>query len=686
MSYQTRFNLIIALCFLFAGMLNAQMFYFKDSLEVQELQTHIDKVTGNKKIDLQNQIAARLVDYNRDQAFELSQTLLKESERLSYSEGKAFALSNIGFYYFLQNDFIKSFLFQRQALEILEEKNDNELDMLIHERLGYIYYFSKANEREIIDRFGIAFNYYDEQGEKNKAATMLIIMGGGCFRTGRISDSYQYFTRFNEYTKDLEVPLIEKLIVNYSMGDIYFRKNDLENTWKYYKKCLKLMDDQFIEYIALNANIFVKIGKYYNRIQEPDSAMYYFNRALEMSGEIYYARGLMIASHSLGILYNSLGNAEKSIFHFKNAYKYGAMIDSLGSFFYHPQFHFLIDVTDESWMSSPKEFKKYTGKLGMVNALNKLALIYGTKVQKIQNKYIINKLLTLKDSIINYQLRKELVDLGLKYETQKKEQQIELLQEKSELQRSRNRQTIFIVVIIFAFIIMILILLSLYLRQNRLKVVQERTVLQQKLLRSQMNPHFIFNSLASIQNSIINEEPDKASKYLARFSKLVRNILDSSVEEFIPLEEELATIENYLELQKIRFPEKFDYSIEVDEQLDPESVQIPPMLAQPFIENSIEHGLKHKDSKGNIKIRFKLKDGMIELEVEDDGVGRQKAQEILHKIDHKHKSLATSITLERIKAINKNLKKKIALSIRDLYNDNKEPRGTFVIIRVPLTK
>ena len=198
-----------------------------------------------------------------------------------------------------------------------------------------------------------------------------------------------------------------------------------------------------------------------------------------------------------------------------------------------------------------------------------------------------------------------------------------------------------------------------------------------------MNPHFIFNSLASIQNSIINEEPLKASKYLARFSKLVRNILDSSLEELIPLEEEIVTIENYLALQKIRFPEKFDYTVDVDERLDPESIYVPPMLAQPFIENAIEHGIKHKDSKGNIRVRFKLNESKILYEVEDDGVGREKAQEILMKQDKDHKSLATEITKDRIRVLNKKLKTKISLSIEDLKNEKGEAIGTKVRFEIP---
>lgn len=227
-------------------------------------------------------------------------------------------------------------------------------------------------------------------------------------------------------------------------------------------------------------------------------------------------------------------------------------------------------------------------------------------------------------------------------------------------------------------------MLWIYHRQKRFKAEQEKTKLQQKLLRSQMNPHFIFNSLASIQNSIINEEPMKASKYLARFSKLVRNILDSSVEEFISLEEEVNTIENYLALQKIRFPEKFYYIIEVDENIDQTSINIPPMLAQPFIENSIEHGIKHKKSKGNIKIRFVLNGKLIRFEVEDDGVGRGKAKEIQYKLDKDHRSMATDITHERLQVLNKKLRQKISLTITDLKDDKGNPAGTKVTFDIPL--
>jgi LytS/YehU family sensor histidine kinase len=199
-----------------------------------------------------------------------------------------------------------------------------------------------------------------------------------------------------------------------------------------------------------------------------------------------------------------------------------------------------------------------------------------------------------------------------------------------------------------------------------------------------MNPHFIFNSLASIQNFVINENSDQASVYLSRFSQLVRNILDNSVEEYVPLEKEINTIENYLELQKVRYAGKFDFRISVDEKIDQENLLIPPMLAQPFIENAIEHGIRHKETPGHIDIRFHLQDGLIRFEVEDDGVGREKAHEIESKQRSRHRSMATSLTRDRLNALNRKLKKKIRLEIVDLKDEDGQGCGTRVEFGVPV--
>jgi len=229
-----------------------------------------------------------------------------------------------------------------------------------------------------------------------------------------------------------------------------------------------------------------------------------------------------------------------------------------------------------------------------------------------------------------------------------------------------------------------LLWLLVYLRQNRLKNEHEKSQLQQKLLRSQLNPHFIFNSLSTVQNSIINEQPALANQYLSRFSKLMRNILDSSTIETIPVEEELYTIVNYLALQKIRYGDKFDYQIDVDESIDTSGTALPPMLAQPFIENSIEHGFRQKETKGMIWIRFRPQENYLVLEIEDNGIGRKSAGEFRAKDKKDYKSMATFLTQERIMLINKGKKRKISMEITDLMSSKGTPEGTLVKFHIPV--
>jgi sensor histidine kinase YesM len=229
-----------------------------------------------------------------------------------------------------------------------------------------------------------------------------------------------------------------------------------------------------------------------------------------------------------------------------------------------------------------------------------------------------------------------------------------------------------------------MIALLLFIRQSRLKSAEQLTEFKQKLFRSQMNPHFIFNSLTSIQNFIINQDDIKASVYLSRFSELVRSILNNSMVENITLEEEVSTIKNYLELQKVRFSEKFDFSVGVDSNIDPENTFIPPMLGQPFIENAIEHGIKNKAGKGHIRILFEAKDARLHYSIEDDGVGRQKAREILNERNKEHRSVATDITKERIRVLNRKQRSKITLDIDDLMDRNGFASGTRVTFTVAL--
>jgi tetratricopeptide (TPR) repeat protein len=287
------------------------------------------------------------------------------------------------------------------------------------------------------------------------------------------------------------------------------------------------------------------------------------------------------------------------------------------------------------------------------------------------------------DSIYAQQQARQFELIMAEAEADKTDQKIRTLSQNNELNQLRLSRTRLMFAGAGAAVVIISLFLLLFFQRKRLKAEQKSVAMEQRLLRAQMNPHFLFNSLASIQNYIINEKTDEASLYLSRFSQLVRNVLDNSAEEFVSLENEVDAIQNYLELQKVRYAGKFDFQLVVDEQINPESTYIPPMLAQPFIENSIEHGIKHLETKGYIDIRFKLNDGLIRFEVEDNGVGREKAAIIEHRQSSRHRSMSTSITRERLLAIGQKMKKKIKLEIIDLKDLQGNVCGTRVTFSIP---
>ena len=236
------------------------------------------------------------------------------------------------------------------------------------------------------------------------------------------------------------------------------------------------------------------------------------------------------------------------------------------------------------------------------------------------------------------------------------------------------------IVVIVLFIIMVI-----KYREKKIREQNRFLVLEQKLLRSQMNPHFIFNSLSSIQSFIFENNPIVAGSYLSRFAELIRSILYNSREEFISLEKEVKTLQNYLDLQQLRYNNKFEFELYVDPEIDIENTSIPPMLAQPFIENAIEHGLKNLEKKGQLYVQFVQKNEFIKLIVKDNGIGIEAAQKHKDEKRKNHVSLATIITKERIEILNKNLKRnKYGMQIKEQKDEAGKTTGTQVEFHLPV--
>jgi len=220
----------------------------------------------------------------------------------------------------------------------------------------------------------------------------------------------------------------------------------------------------------------------------------------------------------------------------------------------------------------------------------------------------------------------------------------------------------------------------------------ERTIMnkrvaemEMKALRAQMNPHFIFNSINSIQHFILKNDSDAAHKYLSKFSRLIRNVLENSKHENIVIEQEIQTLLLYIQLEELRFTPRLQYEISIDSRINPNLYVIPPMIIQPYVENAIWHGLMHKKEPGKLTIELLLEpdENMIRCIIDDNGVGRARSG-FLKKGNQYHLSVGLSITQERIELINHFGRKNFNVQIIDKYDVNNEPAGTRVEILLPL--
>jgi hypothetical protein len=207
-------------------------------------------------------------------------------------------------------------------------------------------------------------------------------------------------------------------------------------------------------------------------------------------------------------------------------------------------------------------------------------------------------------------------------------------------------------------------------------------ILQLKSLRAQMNPHFIFNVLNSVNNFISKNDDRSANKYLADFSKLMRVVLQDSQKDLISMEEELTSTELYLKLEHSRFTDQFDYEIHVDKDCDLKDFNIPPMMIQPFIENAVWHGLRYKEEKGFIKLLMKQAEDILTISIADNGIGRAKSKMLKTKTQKEYKSTGLKNVQSRIQLINKLYAKDYQINIQDL-NDGEEDTGTLVVIKIP---
>lgn len=452
--------------------------------------------------------------------------------------------------------------------------------------------------------------------------------------------------------------LRQRGLVLSDIGSVLFEKKQLTKAIKNNEMAIKLLSKMNDPFGLGNAHN--NLGMIYREQQKFDAASTNFNQALIYFESIGDKERIATVFHNVGTVFL----AQKK---YSNALKYlSKSIEIRKEFGSENQIYHTYRVIADLYRDLGQNEKSLDYLMRYINYIDSnSSLQSATKIAELSELYRAeqrDRLITTQSNAIAKQ-RQEKTIASAKLEN-------------SKLRNSFQAYVIggFVLLVLFAGII-----LNSNWRQSKLIQQQKETEMSQTLLRAQMNPHFVFNAMSVIQSYIYENDTVNSSKFLVNFSRLMRLILENSPKEEISINTEEEILNKYLGMQKLRFEDRFEYDIEISNELKSEGAMIPPMITQPFIENSIEHGQLHTIEGGMIKVSFTKEQNMLSIRIEDNGIGRNASA--ANKKSKAHKSMALKITNERIANLNKKYRADGFLLIEDF--DKTLNTGTKVLISLP---
>ena len=551
-------------------------------------------------------------------------------------------------YLFTVGDYRSS---EEEAIQSMEKaKNSGENDVLARTMLFLgKYYLRTGFYKESIDYFGKAIALSEQMGLEGIIPKGYEGLSGVYNSVGDLNgyrQSLQLMIDAALAGKDTLYSLIGYIRLGTSFSDKNrnFRKAD--SLLRRYLEISIIRKDTFYTGFAL-----ANIGWNFYTLKMYDSSLFYYNKSLRYSipGKQY-----SVSSNSLGnigTIYRDLGNTDLSISYYRRSIDEAKKAN---------------DIYSLSWVHDDMS-KMYLMKKDTANAFKSFVLF-----KQFSDSLMINK---------NSQ---GMSDAKVRYEADTQNKEVQLLSLKLKNQRLLNYG-------FTGFIILTITIGLLLWRGSKLKTKRRISEMNRQIseitqanLRQQMNPHFIFNTLNSIQYYMYQHDKLATNNYLTKFSSLMRKVLENSQHTSVSLRDELDALNLYLDLECLRFKDKFDYEIRVDEEIDTLMFKVPTMLIQPYVENSICHGLMPREGKGFIKIDLKLEKDHIICIIEDNGIGREAAQERKKLRAENHNSLGTQIVSSRLDLVNTLYGTNLKTTYADLTNENGEPEGTRVEIHIPI--
>jgi len=612
---------------------------------------------------------------------------------------------------YLKKDYNKSFAYLEQAYLLSLKDEHEKYRVPVLRKLGDFYTYYKQHNLAALNYEKSLSKAHNKYNQRNRTELFEYLLKAG-----------EQYILAKQPKKSIEVyhkyqvrglSSLNQFRINEAYGDAYFAIPDYNNALKYYKKAKA--NSYGLSNKAYLSNIKLKIAKLYvatndakaldkleevkaetppgnassNSIEaEGEIATYYKNNSM-YDKEIDTRNSLIISIDSISAMddvsaeekqelqqqkckeqikiaqtYNKQENYDSTIVILNNGFENTSGLDEdINSLELKKE---ATKTLSEAYLKSGQKEKALESYEEYVKILDEL---YRKKELAYSDVNSLNKQLLENQSRIDFmQKDKELYDAEL-----------ELLAQERKIQQDKLRYQWWSIGGLF--VVIGLLVFAIFNMRQRAKIQQQHNLmLDLKALRTQMNPHFIFNALNSVNNFIAKNDELNANKYLVRFSKLMRSILDNSDLDFIPLSKEIEVLELYLQLENMRFPDKFNFKFEVDKNIDIKQFEIPPMLIQPHIENAIWHGLRYKEQDGELSVRLRQEGDFLKITVEDNGIGRTKSKELKTDNQKATKSRGIKNTEKRMEILSKIYKQKIRIEISDVEADGS---GTRVEIWIP---
>jgi len=521
---------------------------------------------------------------------------------------------------------------------------------------------------------------------------------------GNFKSSADYYLKAIQFAE--QIKFTRGLSISYNnIGENYFRLKEYDKAIEYSEKALAL--NQSINELRGQAINIEMIGSVHFAKKEFNTALAIWNKGYELAVQSMDPNIISQINVDIGKYYIETNQMDKAFQKLKIA-------DSITSSRNETLYQIL---TYKAYATAHAKLKNHEKTLEYLHKSLAAAQLLGNKNEQCEiynlfaehfeqtktydsGMYYLRKHKILSDTVLSDKNFAHLAFIQTQYETELKDQEnlrlkhVEMNQKREILEKNWLLIASAVALLLAFFSIFLLYRsfqnkkhnLELHEQKNASEYNQQVAELEVKSLRSQMNPHFIFNSLNSIRNYIIKNEPHIASNYLAQFATLMRKILDASQQSFIYIDDEVEMLKLYLELELMRFSQRFNYHIEISQEVEDANYKIPSMVLQPFIENAIWHGLLNKeDGIGELTIKFieyEVDANQIICEITDNGVGRKKSAENKNSLKH-HKSKGLEITKERlIRLSNGEITNPIEFT--DLYDADGKACGTTVKIQLPI--